>query len=691
MRPFTRPAAVFALTTILLTVCAGPSLAMDYYVNGTNGDDSNSGLSRDDGWKTITHALSAIEPAQESPATIHIAEGAYAASTNGETLPLVLKSYTRLVGEGAETSILNAEYGANHIVICQSVENVEIAGVGVIHSYALGEREDEDGGCAIICDDSSILLNDCEIAENRAMFTEDAGAILCRNSSLALQSCTVRDNLTDVRFGPGGLSSPSGVRCVYSLVLVRSCLFEHNVTDRYSATSGISCGRSAVTIENSRFYDNAGSKSIGLSSSTARILACSITGNMGAAVRSVFGTLEMRDCMVRDNLGLLVDGSISSGPFIDCQEMDGLIQDCVIEGNRQGPIGAEAISCFLSTLKIRRCLIRDNDCGSGTVTCHMYSEWTDRTGQLYIEDSVLSDNISYTGAVIYCLMCPGYSPGIISLKRCSIIGNAIRDSTPWEPSVIYNGSWTAIQDSVIWGNDGGLFNWGPGHPSGKIAHYEVDNCCLQEEFEGEGNFVADPMFVSGPLGDYYLSSVEAGQDADSPCIDAGSTSASIAGVGKLTTRTDGAFDAGVVDIGYHYSATPPTIECFVSAGNEPLHPGDVLSASIDIENAGLPLWVDIYAGFILPDGSIFCVTPTGLTTDIVPWAATSLLPSHFVLGDIAVFDGLVPGGLPEGPYTFAAALSVTGQFRPIGDVAFAEFQVQSSRFKVQSSRFEVRG
>jgi hypothetical protein len=203
--------------------------------------------------------------------------------------------------------------------------------------------------------------------------------------------------------------------------------------------------------------------------------------------------------------------------------------------------------------------------------------------------------------------------------------------------------------------------------------------------------VADPLFVSGPLGDYYLSCRAAGQDADSPCIDAGSTSASAAGVGNLTTRTDGAFDTGVVDIGYHYSATPPTIQASVANLTNPsvpaiphFAPGETLSASISAENGGLPVWVDIYAAFILPDGTLLCVGPGGLTTDLAPWAANSLLPTDSASGDIVVFQVRLPGGLPEGAYTFAAALSLTGDFRPIGDIAFAGFAVQSSKFKVES-------
>ncbi|MHC4153549.1 MAG: right-handed parallel beta-helix repeat-containing protein [Planctomycetota bacterium] len=62
------------------------------------------------------------------------------------------------------------------------------------------------------------------------------------------------------------------------------------------------------------------------------------------------------------------------------------------------------------------------------------------------------------------------------------------------------------------------------------------------------NIMEDPNFVTG----YYLSHLDADQDFDSPCIDLGSDLAAVLGLHTYTTRTDGVFDAGQVDMGYHY-------------------------------------------------------------------------------------------------------------------------------------------
>ncbi len=68
---------------------------------------------------------------------------------------------------------------------------------------------------------------------------------------------------------------------------------------------------------------------------------------------------------------------------------------------------------------------------------------------------------------------------------------------------------------------------------------------------GPGMISADPLFVNGPQGGYYLGQEAAGQPVDSPCVDAGDPATEVPlGV----TRTDGYPDTGTIDIGYHYPA-----------------------------------------------------------------------------------------------------------------------------------------
>ncbi len=95
-----------------------------------------------------------------------------------------------------------------------------------------------------------------------------------------------------------------------------------------------------------------------------------------------------------------------------------------------------------------------------------------------------------------------------------------------------------------------------------------------------GNIDANPLFLSGPDGPFYLSQRAAGQLADSPCLDAGSNlaeetcppvAASVPRIGRCTTRTDRVNDTGQADMGFHYGWTSAaaSLTCLPESGTLP--------------------------------------------------------------------------------------------------------------------------
>lgn len=110
-----------------------------------------------------------------------------------------------------------------------------------------------------------------------------------------------------------------------------------------------------------------------------------------------------------------------------------------------------------------------------------------------------------------------------------------------------------VTDCIFWANsdDGGMDESAQIHGGPPVISYS----CIQglSTFAGNGNIGDDPNFIAGPLGNYYLSQVAAGQDSNSPCIDAGSDTAENLGMGEYTTRTDQVVDEDIVDMGFHYT------------------------------------------------------------------------------------------------------------------------------------------
>jgi len=78
-----------------------------------------------------------------------------------------------------------------------------------------------------------------------------------------------------------------------------------------------------------------------------------------------------------------------------------------------------------------------------------------------------------------------------------------------------------------------------------------DNYQLLASVIGANSMSAYPEFVNPAINDFRLSRVGAGQTVNSPCIDAGSTTAEALNLGGRTTFTDNSPDAGIVDLGYH--------------------------------------------------------------------------------------------------------------------------------------------
>ena len=139
-----------------------------------------------------------------------------------------------------------------------------------------------------------------------------------------------------------------------------------------------------------------------------------------------------------------------------------------------------------------------------------------------------------------------------------------------------------IANCIVWGNTA---TSGPAQLNESST--PTYSCIQNWRSGGTGNIAADPLFATGPLGGYYLNQIAAGQAAQSPCVDAGSSTALEAGLADRTTRTDGQTDTGIVDMGYHYPLTgllPATI------GVEPLSFDVTLPEGIQATTHTFQIW-----------------------------------------------------------------------------------------------------
>jgi predicted outer membrane repeat protein len=147
----------------------------------------------------------------------------------------------------------------------------------------------------------------------------------------------------------------------------------------------------------------------------------------------------------------------------------------------------------------------------------------------------------------------------------TIVGNVCAGPHMWsEGGGIYNdiGCTTYVRNNIIASNQAttgpGIYNESGSGGVINSSHNDYYNNALYGCSYGPGDITQNPLFTSGPGGNYYLSQVAAGQTQNSPCLDAGDTLGMTVPLNldslfrTWTTRTDSIIDMDMLDVGFHY-------------------------------------------------------------------------------------------------------------------------------------------
>jgi parallel beta-helix repeat protein len=273
----------------------------------------------------------------------------------------------------------------------------------------------------------------------------------------------------------------------------------------------------------------------------------------------------------------IVNGNAQFAGGIACEASSPTIVNCYIKNNTATDYYGGGIWCWGSDPIIENCIITGNSAGEfgGGIHC----EWSAPS----ITNCIIAGNtvFSYGGGGISCI----WSSAPV-VENCTMTGNV-----GWGGAVAcWNGSTPAFANCILWNNSPNEVDDWDGTPT--ISYSDV-----QGGYTGTGNINANPLFCSGPLHNYYLSQTICGQAADSPCVDAGSDTAVNLGIDYLSTRTDGAGDMGIVDMGYHapYALRLGRIEC--SGDNVTIYWNALPRGSYTVQwSIDMQTWNDVYVG-----------------------------------------------------------------------------------------------
>jgi parallel beta-helix repeat protein len=370
-----------------------------------------------------------------------------------------------------------------------------------------------------------------------------------------------------------------------------------NNDNQYSSVLNV--GFAAVVVERCVFADNAGTAVSGSGVSTGafiRITDSEFSGH-DSVVSISQARVEIESSLVYNNRDLgngtpivhtygfsirIVDSIFQSNDssdqvalqFLTWQGTDvrpSLIENNLFEGNSATGYAVEfqhGSSAY--ELPIRHNVFRNN-VGGGNGAVHL-RRWGVDGGWITFFNNLVQGNQAMNGGGLYVWDANEPTQPAIRIHSCTLTGNT---ATQAGGGVYLYNSKVDLENTVIWGNtdgnsvaDGGDDLYVEGTQSQTLS---VDNCDIGTAagklydpgmrvnspngfLPGtRGNLSANPLFVTGPDGVYYLSQVAAGQGSTSPCVNAGSTTAAALGLDLWTTRTDGVTDSGTVDLGYHYA------------------------------------------------------------------------------------------------------------------------------------------
>jgi len=206
-----------------------------YYVDTILGNDSYSGLTPANAFKTIQRGITATRDGD----TVVVLAGVYRGTGNKE-LDLGGKAITVMSQDGPETTVIDCQ-GSGRAFYFHTGEDAN----SIIEGLALTGGNSTTGG-AIYCVGSSPTISGCVITANTTSSTS-SGIVYCYNGSNAvLAGCTINDNSGNssaVRFnnsagqvvncllvGNSSTGSGGAIRCEngYKTTVVRNCTVAGN-------------------------------------------------------------------------------------------------------------------------------------------------------------------------------------------------------------------------------------------------------------------------------------------------------------------------------------------------------------------------------------------------------------------------------------------------------------------------------
>ena len=485
----------------------------DVYVAPNGNDNTNSGLSWQSPFQTISHALSLVYADSLNNATIYLAAGVYSPSSNGEEFPIEMIEYVNLIGWGEEYTIIDAEHTGKVITIIRNELN-NFSGMTITGGYAPDDEWPQSIGGGIYCINSNPIFENVTITENTS--TGDlgrGGGIYFDNSNPTLLDVTITNNTAQgIYYYPGG----GGIYCWNSSAYLEDVTVTGNSADW---GGGIQCYKNSdaelinVVINNNTAWDGGG---LFIRESNLNLINLLIDGNYAGS--SGGGIYCWNSNSVLENITITNNTAQFNGGGIVVEYGNPNLSNIIISDNYSGGSGG-GLYCWHGEPGLTEIEIDNN------IALHYGGGLYFRDATPILQNIIVSNNVASqsSGGGIY------FWNSSTNLTNTTITGN----SAPIGGGITCDNCNVNLINTILWNHHPEVINI----YSGSVSAIYSD---IQGGWEGEGNINLNPQFTNPMISDYTLRE-------NSPCIDAGTADLNGDGVEDITDYLGSAPDMGAYE------------------------------------------------------------------------------------------------------------------------------------------------
>lgn len=456
-------------------------------------------------------------------------------------------------------------------------------------TFSTNMAETDDGGGLYIDGSTTTTFTDCRLNDNSAA---DEGGGVCFDHSpthASFVDCLFTGNTTSAGDSGGAIGYNEGG--TGGLLSINGCTFQGN---RAGFNGGSIWAHGTGTFMTIQILDSTFSNeqaqyggAVCVHALKMEIVNCTFTDNIGEYGGAVFSSesdvTTMGSIFLNNSAEPMGGGTniTCTGGAMYCLSESVRVYDCQFAGNTAQFSGGAVyiIGSFDAiaggTQDFVNCLMVHNTAGvHGGAFAAMNS------AEPYLINSTITDNLvigdSGYGGAISCGNDTAYGYGIPSIETFVFLEN----------SIVWNNN-ASLGPQLALGNpvkiDNSFCSIGLSYTNLQGAAFDFYGAYLAEPTENmlvfdlwdDGDevtvFEFDPRFTAAGMDitkSYYLSQTDAGQLADSDCVDLGTPDTIDHYIADLadflghdiTTRTDHVIDTGIIDVGYHYFADPNAVE-----------------------------------------------------------------------------------------------------------------------------------